>query len=306
MIPWRQLSFGRKFTAPYYARYFFLRMLPFPDVRRIGAWFIGRSVRLRKQGSSTSVQDREVVSAVKELDERGFLPVQPVLNSKQIEEMRVYLARQPAYDGKRELLANAETRDALRARYPMRTIVECPHALAAINNPQVLKIAEGFLGCKPTIAAVGLHWSYPSSRSPEDVQRFHRDTEAWSLLNMFVYLTDVDEGGGPHRYVLGSHRTRGRLRLAPYSEAHVRERYDSKNVHTVVGPRGTTFVENGWGIHEGQPPSDKPRLMLSVMYSVGPIPVYDYPAVRVRGSHDYDRYVNRLVIADAASAAAVS
>jgi hypothetical protein len=82
---------------------------------------------------------------------------------------------------------------------------------------------------------------------------------------MFVYLTDVEDDGGPHRYVLWSHRTRGRLRLTPYADAHVIERYGADNVYTVIGPRGNTFIENGWGIHEGHPPSGKRRLLLAVM-----------------------------------------
>jgi hypothetical protein len=295
MIPWRPLSFGLDFTAHHFARYFLLRLLPFPAVRNAGAWLIARLVTLRMRRLCTTVSSEPVQRTLADLSRLGFASLPPLLSSKQIDEVLAYLATQPAYDGQRELVASPQTMRASRARYQVGTIVRCPHIVQAINNPHVLSIAEGFLGCRPTIAAIGLHWSYPSECQPADVQSFHRDTEAWRLLNMFVYLTDVDAGGGPHRYVLGSHRANGRLRLTPYADSHVNDRYGPDRVHTVIGPRGTTFVENGWGIHEGHPPSRSPRLILAVMYSVGPIPIYDYDKVRVTEPHLHDKYVNRLL-----------
>jgi hypothetical protein len=296
MIPWRELSFGRSFTVRYFVRYWFLRLLPFPRARRIGAWLIARFVSFRQRADRRPVPSQPVLEILSALDRRGFAQLAPVLDAAQIDEMLAYLAGQLAHDGNRQLFATAQTRDALRARYDLQTIIGCPHVLRAINTPTVLSIAEGFLGCKPTITAIGLHWSFPNDRTPHDVQMFHRDCEAWQLLNMFVYLTDVDERSGPHRYVFGSHRTRGRLRMTPYAVEHVHDRYGAESVHTVIGPRGTTFVENGWGIHEGHPPLDKPRIMLSVMYSVGPVPIYDYQRVRVKRAHDHDKYINRLLV----------
>ena len=297
MIPWRELSFGRGFTAMHFGRYFFLRLLPFPQVRRLGAWIISRWVKTKSQDPATVAADPAISAAAKRLQQQGFTALAPVLTSTQVDDIIQYLSAEPAHDGDRELFVTPDTKDALRAQYRLDTIMRCPHVLEAINNPVVLNIAQQFLGCKPTISAIGLHWSFPSAAKPADVQTFHRDSEAWRLLNMFVYLTDVDEGGGPHRYVFGSHRTRGKLRLTPYSDEYVFERYGKENVHTILGPRGTTFVENGWGIHEGHPPTTQRRLMLAVMYSVGPIPVYDYPKVRVSRPHNYDRYVNRLLVA---------
>lgn len=296
MVPWRRLSWRQGFNVLPFARYVVLRLFPFPGIRRTGSWLVSRLFAPRFQGRDRPVE-QPVIDALTRLDQRGFAEVSPVLDDAQIDEILAYLVSQPAFDGTRELFVRSDTRGVSRARYPVRSIVGCPPLLQAMNSPTVLCIAERFLGCKPTIAALGLHWSFPVERMPEAVQTFHRDIEAALMLNMFVYLTDVDAGSGPHRYVFGSHRTRGRLRLTPYSDDYVHKRYGAEQVHTVVGRRGTTFIENGWGIHEGLPPADKPRLMFSVMYCAGPVSIYDYARIRVTAVHGYDPYVNRLVVA---------
>jgi hypothetical protein len=40
--------------------------------------------------------------------------------------------------------------------------------------------------------------------------------------------------------------------------------------------------------------------MLAVMYSTGPIPIYDYDAIRVVTPHGHDKYVNRLLVTEPA------
>lgn len=300
MIPYRQLSFGRHFSAHYFGRYYFLRLLPFPGLRSLITWLIARWVALRNGTGPRTHPTAEVTATVNRVRDQGWSALPPLFTNAQIDDIHRYLATQPALDRQRELIVTPETNDAQRAQYRAVTILKCPHVLSALNNPTVLSVAEKFLGCKPTISALGLQWSFPTARKPADVQTFHRDTEAWRLLNLFVYLTDVGEGHGPHRYVLTSHRTRGRLRIKPYSDAAVAERFGAERIHTIVGPRGTTFMENGWGIHEGHPPRDGRRLMLAVMYSTGPIPIYDYDAIRIPAAHGHDKYVNRLLVSEPA------
>lgn len=297
MIPWRPLSFGLNGSALYFARYMFLRLLPMPLVRH----GVGRCIAFfatltggKREAPLASPAVNEVVNRIKS---SGFSALPPVLTASQAAEVRAFLAEQPAYDGKREFFVTSGPCDALRASYPVATILKCPHLLRAINSPEALSIAEAYLGCKPTIAALGLNWSFPQPGREADVQQFHRDSEAWRLLNMFIYLTDVDDEAGPHRYVLGSHRTMGRVRLTPYSESQVNDRFGKSSTHNILGPEGTTFIEDGWGIHEANPPISKRRLILAVMYSLGPIPIYDYERVKVAETHDYDKYVNRLLFA---------
>jgi hypothetical protein len=46
------------------------------------------------------------------------------------------------------------------------------------------------------------------------LQAFHRDSEDWRYLKILVYLSDVDDGAGPHVYLHGSHLTRRRCGCA--------------------------------------------------------------------------------------------
>jgi hypothetical protein len=40
---------------------------------------------------------------------------------------------------------------------------------------------------------------------PLSQQRFHFDYAGWHSLNLFVYLTDVDESSGAHEIAVGTH-----------------------------------------------------------------------------------------------------
>ncbi len=189
------------------------------------------------------------------------------------------------------------TRGMQRASYPLATILACPHILDLINTPDLLDIAAGYLGCKPTITTVGIHWSFPGNWAPSSVQTYHRDQEHWRFIKFFVYLTDVDMDSGAHRFLLGSHRSMGRLRLASYSNEEVEEGFGQGKVRTVIGKKGTNFAEDTWGIHRGIMPVTRARLMVDVMYAVGAVPIYEDHPVRVEGAERYDRYVNRLIVA---------
>lgn len=294
MIPSRQLSFGRGFNAHHFAAYFLQRGLSHLHVRRLGATVSAWSVNLRQKHPTPDAAP----DAVAQLRERGCLLLPPLLEAGQIDEIHAYLRQQDAISGGRSLRVDETTRSVQRASYPLRTILSCPHLLALINAPRLLDIATAYLGCKPTISAIGLHWSFPGDWPPTSVQQYHRDTEDWRFLKFFTYLTDVDLDSGPHRFILDSHRAPAGRRAAAYADAHVLARHGKDKVMTITGPRGTNFAEDTWGIHKGEQPVSRPRLMFDVMYSVRPVPIYDYRPERIGPRNACDPYINRLILAD--------
>ena len=149
------------------------------------------------------------------------------------------------------------------ASYPLATVLHCPHVLALANDPAVLRIATAYLGCKPTLSSVGLRWSFPGTGEAEDIQCFHRDPDDWRFLKLFVYLTDVDAGSGPHVFVAGSHRTAGRLRERLYTTEEIERRHGRESVRAIAGPCGTSFFADTYGIHRGAVPTTRPRLILA-------------------------------------------
>jgi hypothetical protein len=183
------------------------------------------------------------------------------------------------------------------ASYPLRTILESQDVLNLINAAPVLRIAAEYLGCKPTLSSLGVRWSFPASMPAEGTQQFHRDADDWRFLKLFVYLTDVDAGSGPHVYVAQSHRTAGRARNCYYAHSELEAQYGRDNLRTVIGPRGTVFMADTYGIHAGMVPTHAPRLILQAQYSLLPVFALRYEPPVLRSRIPVDPYVNRLLLA---------
>jgi hypothetical protein len=114
---------------------------------------------------------------------------------------------------------------------------------------------------------------------------------------LFVYLTDVDERSGPHEFIADSHRSSGRIFSKPYTAEEVQRLYGRERMIKILGPKGRTFIADTWGIHKGQVPVSKARLLLQIQYSILPIFKYDYRPIAVATAEPFDRYTNRLLIA---------
>jgi hypothetical protein len=179
------------------------------------------------------------------------------------------------------------------ANYPLGTVVNCPHIMNLANHSDVLAMAARYLGYTPTITLMSMRWSFADGAADIDVQGFHRDSEAASI-KLFVYLTDVGEDTGPHRYVAGSHRERMPMRLHRYADSEVNIRHGGSI--GILGPAGTAFVIDSKGIHKGTPLVRGARLLLGIQYSLLPIPIYDYTPVTYLGIGRFDPYINRLMI----------
>jgi hypothetical protein len=182
------------------------------------------------------------------------------------------------------------------AAYPLSTLLDCQVVRDFANSPVLLTIARNYLGCTPTISSIGVRWSFPKPSRLDGTQIFHRDVDDWRFMKAFIYLTDVDHESGPHRYVKRTHCTSSRLRALPYSSVQLEQEYGAETIETVVGPRGTTFLADTFGIHCGMPPLTRPRLILQVQYSVLPIYAFRYDPLKLPISSGENRYVNRLLL----------
>lgn len=185
--------------------------------------------------------------------------------------------------------------DARMAAYPLRTLIESPAIMELVNAASVLRIAAAYLGCKPTLSSLGVRWSFPGGGAG-DTQHFHRDPDDWRFLKLFVYLSDVDAGSGPHIYVPRSHRAAGQVRARPYAQSEIERRYGKDGTHTVLGPQGTAFIADTYGIHAGMVPTRTPRLILQAQYSLLPVLAFRYDPVALPGASGLDPYVNRLLV----------
>jgi hypothetical protein len=218
--------------------------------------------------------------AIEALYEDGIAQLPSLLSAGELREIEAWLLAHPLVH------SNA---------YTLETVLNCPHVLRLAGDASILAIARAYLGCVPTLASIGIRWSFCQSQS--DVQLFHRDMDDWRSLKLFIYLTDVDAGSGPHAYVLRSHKGKSRLRARPYRLDEVEAEYGRGAVFRVIGPAGTTFVADTYGIHRGDVPAERPRLLLQIQYSVLPnFSLLYRPVSLADGESPVDRYTGRLLL----------
>jgi len=229
----------------------------------------------------------------------GYAPLGRMLDNGQIAQILDYLRDKPLLARGKSLPPFSIDRavpGVRMAEYALADVIGCPHLLEFANHPGLLRLAADYIGCKPTISAIGLRWSFPDAGTGTGLQAFHRDADDWRFIKVFVYLTDVDEECGPHVYVRGTHLEVCGMRLKDYSDEEILKTYGKERIVSVTGPAGTAFTVNTHGIHKGMLPSGRPRLLLQVQYSLLPVYLYRYRPVASERGEGVDPYINRLFV----------
>lgn len=299
-MEYAQLKPGRRFAPLHSLLYYSQRIVTYPSLRRLVVRALSGAVRLRQgAGSELYAATAAEEAALAALRRSGYAPLGNLLDGSQCDEIRAWLADKLLTDRDRERpgFTLAQRAEAVRvADYHLRDVIGCPHILALANSPPLLGLAARYMACKPTISALGLRWSFPVPGSDSALQAFHRDSEDWRYLKVLVYLTDVDDGAGPHVYLHGSHLTQAPVRLRFYSDSEISGAHSADMLLTATGPRGFCFAVDTAGIHKGTAPALQPRLMLQIQYSLLPSYAYRYAPEHYAGPLRLDPYVNRLIV----------
>jgi hypothetical protein len=103
------------------------------------------------------------------------------------------------------------------ADYHLRDVIACPHILALANS-RAAGTGRALSDMQADHLRAGPALVVPVPGDDSALQAFHRDSEDWRYLKVLVYLTDVDDGAGPHVYLHGSHLTQAPMRLRFYSD----------------------------------------------------------------------------------------
>lgn len=296
-----QLKPGPDFALTQSLLYYAQRVVTAPPLRRLVIAGLRRRIGMGQKGLQTSqeMSTNSEVNALASLHQSGYTPLQNVLNHTQIANIHAFLEDKyltSHHDRSKKFIISNVPGGVRMADYSLRDIIDCPHLLELANSPFFLRLATKYIGCKPTISAMGLRWSFPSSVTGSGLQAFHRDSDDWRFVKIFVYLTDVDHTSGPHVYVRGSHLTKATMRLYPYSDDTINENYGSERLITVTGPKGFGFAADTYGIHKGTVPTSSPRLMLQIQYSLLPVYAYRYRSESYDGPLNLDPYINRLIV----------
>lgn len=208
------------------------------------------------------------------LKDRGYLFLDNLISPDKLQAMRVFFSENACADPYRPALGefiapgNAPPQTHV-AFFSNESIIRAPHALDIANDPRVLGIVSGFLGAKPTISLLTAWWSMPhKGGKAEEAEQFHRDVDDIRFVKLFCYLTDVDEVSGPHMFVPGSQNIDRLTKIRRYEDREIVEAFGEKSLSVFTGKAGTAFLENTYGFHRGVPPTQKPRLLFQVLYSL--------------------------------------
>ncbi len=302
MIDYAPMRPGPGFRPTRAAMYYCQRVVTGPSARRLVARAVAAGVNLmhpdRDAGASPDATEQVTRRAVEALSSDGYAVIDDLLSPSAIAEIDAYLRNgtvviRPGGEVPFDQLPQNVT----AADVPLASVLKCPHVLELANHPVALRIAVDYLGCLPTISTIGIRWSLPGPGSGIDTQNFHRDPDDFRFFKLFVYLTDVDADSAPHLFVVGSHKTSGKIRAGRYPRDELERDYGADKIIAITGKRGTTFVADTYGIHSGGVPRTRPRVMLEVGYSVLPIFALQYRPMLVEHVPALDRYVNRLLVA---------
>ncbi len=287
-----------------------LRAWPFMVQRQ----FKGHAIRGRianfiaKLRPKPGYQSALDASMYHKLDENGIAHLGQLLSVSQVKEIHNWLSQRLVVDDYRPEtpaflpLGSGRHADSHVAYHDAADVIAAPHLLELANRPELLAIAEAFLGCRPTIGYLAAWWSYPTTIGAQQAENFHRDVDDWRFLKLFVYLTDVGPDNGPHIYVTQSAEKNELRQLRRFEDDEVLQAYGAEQILVNEGSAGSGFFENTSGIHKGQPVKAGTRLMFQAVYSLSPLPYGPKTPVGRISDVDFstdmklDPFVNRVYL----------
>ena len=160
-------------------------------------------------------------------------------------------------------------------RFTMNDLVNNPAIQELIMDPALIQIARDYLNCEPIFDFPAMWWStaFLKEASSEAAQLYHFDMDRLKWLKIFIYLNDVTEENGPHRYIRGSHKIgakpdhllkRGYVRIP---DEDLKEHYSKNDFVEVCASAGSVFAGDTKCWHKGTPLQKGDRLVLEFEYT---------------------------------------
>lgn len=246
-------------------------------------------------GGASVFQEIAIDDAVSDLETQGHTPCFK-LDSERLAAVRRCLSDKVCYApgdpsiafevGNRERVQATNGRAIGIARYFKEDLAD-PVIDDIAKDPLILSIARRYFNAEPVHVKTRVFWSFPlephqrPSGRHQKTQAFHFDTDDYQAMRLFIYLTDVDDGTGPHVCVSGSHRRKRFWHLvSPFrqkSNQAIAEGYGRQAIHTVTGSAGSGFLEDPFCFHKAPLPVTTSRLLMMVRYAVRDYGFYPLP-----------------------------
>ena len=139
-----------------------------------------------------------------------------------------------------------------------------------LTSDAFISLAQNFLNTKNFSINASFFISNPVITSKEEqyanAQYFHWDNDFTKFLKIYIYLSDVDQDSGPHILIPYTHKKKlfrhSLCRL--YEDKDIYNFYNQKVIFT--GGAGSLFFSDGYGLHKGEMPKSKSRLILNIHY----------------------------------------
>jgi hypothetical protein len=142
------------------------------------------------------------------------------------------------------------------------------------SDPLLLSIVQAYMGVPPIfntpVAFLNSFATAKNDRALSDTaQLYHHDMHRLGFVKVFVYLTDVGPGSGPHTLVRGTHRSRPDNLWADgrHSDEAIAKAGLAKDEIRITGKAGTVFLVDTSCLHKGAHPETESRLMAQVQYT---------------------------------------
>lgn len=295
---WSKITW--RFTPGYFVSKSVELTLDSPKWRRRATEAYRKTTPRRVLVGASTRTTADVGEAARSLETDGFVSFGRFIEDAELEALHALAARldcvDPWGDPDARFAPHRAPAAAHAAIYARQDLVRSDVVMSIANDPAILATAARFLGATPTISNVNMWWSFKGKTAAKEAQLFHRDRDDLKFCKLFVYLTDVDTGTGPHVYVRGSARDEQLREARRLSDEEVMHAYGPERVEQLCGPRGSAFLVDTSGIHKGRLPEAGDRLLLQIEYSLSRIGRERYDLdEKVALPAGYDAYVNRLL-----------
>jgi hypothetical protein len=248
---------------------------------------------LREAFPALAPEQAPLSDTEREFSKLGCLKLGVRLKPEALQQIRDHLASRPVMyqDENHRPIGNGLAQDAppeaFVGYHTTHDVLTCPHLIDIANDPQILAIVRAYLGFEPIIDTYLVWHSYAGRQFAGSPQTLHRDKDCFRFCKLFLYLSDVDEDSGPHVFLPNSHNPDRFARLYQMStndghnplqffvggqrgQAPYLEKVFAGKFEHFVGPAGSAFLINTYGLHKGEPPRTRNRILFQALYTLLP------------------------------------
>ncbi len=252
---------------------------------------------------SALMDDGAIESSVGRLEKRGWDIMPWRLSVDDIAAVRKFAFSTPAYatspDERISISESQIPHSHGRYYWRMSDIVRQPAIQRLMVDGALHKIAQSYLGCRPTLTAIGL-WLDPIYEGYYGAHVYHYDNDGPAFLKFFIYLTDVDTESGAHTYIQGSHSRHkpNQFQISQrYDRDDLLDHYGVENEIVFSAPAGTVLAEDTAGFHKGTTLKKGFRMLIELQYAMLDIPHQEEFGRKIDKVHlkDLDPGIKKIV-----------